>query len=1277
MTEMFDISKDQLRQLNDADLRELVARLCEAELKNAGAPISSIRWGGAQTAPDEGLDIECCVEDNDFSGDFLPRARTGIQVKKSSMSDSRIKTEMCPDGQLRPIFSDIAKSNGCYIIVSLEDDLVSQKVKARERAMQNQLKAIKGQGDLRVRFYGCSELANWIRQYPAVQLWVRERLGIQLDGWRPFGRWSTTPASVNDDLICEEGLAIILPGKQGEKLDILQGVDAIRELVRTSEKALRIVGLSGVGKSRIVQALFEECVGTNSLDRNLAIYADLGEDVNPSVRKALEHLIIEERSAIMVLDNCPSSIHNQLAGRVSSSSNIRLVTVEYDIQEDRPEVTSVVRISAEGTGIAEALVKRRCPHLGQVNAQRLAELSGGNARLALALSDAVSEEKSLSDFSNAELFDRLFYQRGVKDIDLLKAAEVLSLVYSFSINADEGGVDELSVLSGLLGQDRLTLYRAAQTLVDRQLAQKRGNWRAVLPHALSNRLAKKALKNIPVHDILDAFQGLKNMRLLKSFGKRLGYLHDHEVSQDIVKSWLSPGGLLHDLTQFNNDLIQLLMNVAPVAPEYVLRAIEVQDTDGRTEIFFSTKNPFFSVFVNLLTTIAYDPDLFEKCVVLLAKFVLSEMEEKDNNGQDRFFGLFSLYLSGTEAGPEVREKVCRHFLLSGNYKEQQLGLGMLKAALQSTHWSSIGTFEFGARPRSYGYRPKTHEEQNQWFIRFTALAQKMASTENTEFSDQVRDLLANELRGLWKYPGLRTALADLARALNDQRPWPEGWLAVRSIKHYDYSKGNSKGNEHEIPADAELLNELDETLRPRQLADEIRIYVLSRDQFKLDEEFDVNDDQRWEKSNKRAAEKAYSLGMAVAKEPTVMDEILQDIFAARSVYITEFGKGLASKSNDLHTLWGNLIEGLELVGDQARHCDVLNGVLEVIYKRDELLAQRILEEAVQSRILRRFIVNLHLAVPLDRAGVERLLRALDFEDTPSLQFQRLAWPYPLDTLREEDLRDLMLKILYRPDGALTVIEGLHQRLYLLKNEKLFLSSDLKRIGLVASAGLLRHESGQCDSDMLSEVLKSCMDETEFPEETSDVFDAYFVLLKEPYYYSNNIGEIAAVLVEKATFRFLDLIFFDPTLKDYRRRRVFNERHHPFSNVSIATLFSWCRQGNFQERLNMISEAIYPFEEEPGSDCVVLSEQAHTLIDATQDPDTVLRNFSAFVQPYTYSGSAVTIIAKRRQAFEVLLKHNRSDIRNAAATQISQIKESEESMRRLERNDYRQSEQRFE
>ena len=271
--------------------------------------------------------------------------------------------------------------------------------------------------------------------------------------------------------------------------------------------------------------------------------------------------------AIVILDNCPSETHNLLAKDISSFPHLRLITLEYDIREDKPEATSVVRIEAEGPEIAEALVRRRHPKHGQVNARRIAEFAGGNARIALALAAAVTEGESLSALSDAQLFDRLFYQRNAVDAKLLNAAEVLALVYSFSINRDQDGVDELAILASLLGQDRRQLYRETQRLVERQLAQSRGPWRAVLPQAIADHLASRALRNIPVDDILHAFQPLPNSRLLRSFGKRLGFLHRHPVARTIVQSWMSPQGLLHDIADLENDSLQLLENVAPAAPE--------------------------------------------------------------------------------------------------------------------------------------------------------------------------------------------------------------------------------------------------------------------------------------------------------------------------------------------------------------------------------------------------------------------------------------------------------------------------------------------------------------------------------------------------------------------------------------------------------------------------------------------------------------------------------------------------------------------------------------
>ena len=119
---MFEIPKNKLTNLSDADGRELVARLCQAELVQAGMPFSAVRWSGAQDAAGGGLGLDCHVEDCGFRGDFVPRARAGFQVKKTSMPQSRIAGEMSPKDKLRPIFGELPRCDGCYIVVSLGDD---------------------------------------------------------------------------------------------------------------------------------------------------------------------------------------------------------------------------------------------------------------------------------------------------------------------------------------------------------------------------------------------------------------------------------------------------------------------------------------------------------------------------------------------------------------------------------------------------------------------------------------------------------------------------------------------------------------------------------------------------------------------------------------------------------------------------------------------------------------------------------------------------------------------------------------------------------------------------------------------------------------------------------------------------------------------------------------------------------------------------------------------------------------------------------------------------
>src|SRR5207248_8911058 len=89
---MFEISGNDIRNLGDADLRSLVARLAIAELRAKGLPLSAVTAGGDQDAADGGLDVrvECATDITDPA--FVPHRLTGFQAKKPNMPPTAIST---------------------------------------------------------------------------------------------------------------------------------------------------------------------------------------------------------------------------------------------------------------------------------------------------------------------------------------------------------------------------------------------------------------------------------------------------------------------------------------------------------------------------------------------------------------------------------------------------------------------------------------------------------------------------------------------------------------------------------------------------------------------------------------------------------------------------------------------------------------------------------------------------------------------------------------------------------------------------------------------------------------------------------------------------------------------------------------------------------------------------------------------------------------------------------------------------------------------------------
>lgn len=96
-----------------------------------------------------------------------------------------------------------------------------------------------------------------------------------------------------------------------------------------------------------------------------------------------------------------------------------------------------------------------------------------------------------------------------------------------------------------------------------------------------------------------------------------------------------------------------------------------------------------------------------------------------------------------------------------------LGISLLDAALKSTHFSSSYSFEFGARPRNFGYRPKNKSEIHTWYKLFIDYSLKVAISESP-FAFKVKELIASKFRELWVNAGMYDELEKASEIISSK-----------------------------------------------------------------------------------------------------------------------------------------------------------------------------------------------------------------------------------------------------------------------------------------------------------------------------------------------------------------------------------------------------------------------------------------------------------------------------------------------------------------------------
>lgn len=1264
---MFDITPDDIAQLNDTDLRELVGRLCEAELASRGLSAVAVTWGGNQTAADGGLDVRVALGPDVSIDGFVPRASTGFQVKASDMPRAKILSEMRPSGTIRPAIQELADEAGAYVMISSDGSTADSALRSRQDALRTALDDVASADKLHTDFYDRTRVASWVRQHPGLITWVKERVGRSVVGWRPYGSWSGAADSVDAEYLFDDKLRLHLGGHRDVPAQsVIQAIDELRDQLAQPGKIARLVGLSGVGKTRLAQALFDARIGSRPLPPSQAVYTNLSDNPDPQPVGMASDLIANRLRSVLIVDNCPPELHRRLSELCSGqASSVSVLTVEYDVRDDQPEGTRVVTLEASSVELIEKLIARRYSHLSQVDARTIAEASGGNARIAIALAETVERSDSIAGLSNDELFDRLFRQRQDSNNALLLAAQACSLVYSFQGEALTEDDAELPHLAALADQAATETYRCVSELLRRDLIQRRGVWRAVLPHAIANRLAARALEDIP-NDLIDQQLVTGGTdRLARSFSRRLSFLHDHPKAVAIVQKWLAPNGLLGNVAAFSDLGRAMFGNVAPVQPEAALTALERVD-ENQPE----TAATVWQQHLSLLRSLAYDPLLFERSARLLVRAAMgNENRSKAKQAADAFDSLFTIYLSGTHATIEQRLQVLEQLLRSSDAEARTLGLAALSNTLEATHFSSGYRFEFGARSRDHGYRPQSRDDVTRWYGAALTLIERLALTEGV-LKPELRDLLGRHFRGLWTWAHMHDELETLSRRIAADGFWREGWGACRQVMQFDMDRS--------LPDVVSRLSALEAALRPANLSERVRAVVLG-DRFgglSLD---DMDGDDDPTSAYERLEAVANDLGVAVAVDDAVFAELLPELLRGGN-RAWSFGRGLAGASADVHAIWKNLVEALAQIPPDQRNVQVLRGLLAELWIRDRDLAQNLLDAALDQQVLLTIFPMLGSSVDLDERGVERMKRALSTGQVPIWTYRNLTFGRITNQLAGGVLKDLLLLIASQPDGFHVALEILHMRFFSDRADKRELDPEL----LSAGQELLRHvvfrKHNQQDDYNLAEMVRFCLVGPDAGPIAAAVTGRLRQAVATYEIHAFGSEDFLKALLEVQPGAVLDALFEGDETWRQEGVRMFGHagghRVNPADAVTCETLTAWCATD--PEARYPLAASIITFTGGQDADGALLwSEQAKALLVGALDAKSVLVVFIERFRPTHWSGSRAALIEGNARLLDSPVLHTLSGVGPLLTEARAQLVQEVARARQWETEYDRRQDERFE
>ena len=935
----FEVNGERLvATVSPQALSSILHRLLSAEAQAHGLSEYGIHVAHNITAPDGGEDGRIEWMGGPDRTTFLPARLCQFQLKTGDIYPSSAAKEVVGrEDQVKPMVRSVLEQGGHYILLCTRS-YTQQQIQDRKNSICTALhNAGMEVNEDRIHVRSAEAIAAWINRYPSVAIWVNEQTDHSTVG--PFRSWSQWEQRTEHENS---------PWVEDERLPALR--EPIRNAVAQRRRVVRVVGTSGVGKSRLAL----EALASSEEERkdgysiaDLVMYADLSETAPDDVNRAVQALVDNRQCAVLVVDSCPPQSHRILAdAALQNASRVSLITIDHEIPSELEgqfiialdEQEALVRLREAPPSVVEAVIGTACPGLPSEDFRRLARFSQGNPKIGRMVARAWAASRPVAYATDERIAEAFVAGDRVSERDLvLRAVRLLAAFRLVALDTGPGDTpDDLCEVAEF--GDGLTedgLRSAFERMIDRGVVQRRGRFVTLEPRAIGVCLAARQWRDWGRAKRQKILGGKTTSPDLKvNAAKQLALLNTAPLAREVVEHVCCLGGpfdgregllrpghaeVLHYLAQIDSSL----------AAEQIKRALR-EFTDLR-----DIRDEVRRDLVWALEKIAFEAENFEVGARLLLRLALAENEHYGNNATGQFKALFPVILGNTAADGEARLDLLKDLSGSGNPAQQTIIVEALIEGSATHHFSrSVGAETHGARAALSSWHPPTQEHALAYLDGCVELLANFA-TGTDAIAYTARRGLGKNLRSLASDGFIDLVEQAVTRVAPQCDLWPEASEALGHLFTFDLPKLPQGPAREEIE---HRIQSLIDQLEPQGIDARVRFLVTEMSwDYLLDDAAETGH----EELHRRQADAVCKFAAELMEQPGIVKGLLPQLcrdsppadgrMPRRMTYT--FGNAIAGLTDTPLDWLDQIIEALRVPPEEQRDFNLLAGYLERL--RDE------------------------------------------------------------------------------------------------------------------------------------------------------------------------------------------------------------------------------------------------------------------------------------------------------------------------------------------------------